>query len=141
MFCSSRQILFGGRTGKMSLLIVKVADPCSRLSVGGHPPTHPVMIQIRICNNYYVFIFLNFSSASAASSLKDLEVFGNTLNSESDLQLIMHSEKFQYCLLVMERSILGNIFQPNLALYRQLPALEGNTHLHTFSHFRITDAK
>ncbi|XP_034468588.1 WD repeat-containing protein 78 isoform X3 [Hippoglossus hippoglossus] len=64
------------------------------------------------------------SIASAASSLKDVEVVGNTLNSESDLQLIMHSEKFQYCLLVMERGILGNIFQPNLAVYRQLPALE-----------------
>ncbi|XP_053293169.1 dynein axonemal intermediate chain 4 [Pleuronectes platessa] len=64
------------------------------------------------------------SIASAASSLKDVEVFGNTLNSESDLQLIMHSENFQYCLLVMERCILGNIFQPNLAVHRQLPVLE-----------------
>ncbi|XP_069367195.1 dynein axonemal intermediate chain 4 isoform X2 [Paralichthys olivaceus] len=62
------------------------------------------------------------SIASAAGSLKAMDLFGNPLN--SDLQIIMHSEKFQYCLLVMERGILGNIFQPNLAVYRQLPVLE-----------------
>ncbi|KAA8587599.1 hypothetical protein FQN60_016461, partial [Etheostoma spectabile] len=65
------------------------------------------------------------STASAASSLKEVEVLGNSLNAESDLQLIMLSEKFQHCLLVMERSILGNIFQPQLAAYRQLPVIEG----------------
>ncbi|KAG7524804.1 hypothetical protein JOB18_017068 [Solea senegalensis] len=63
------------------------------------------------------------STASAASSLKDVDVFAMT--PESDLQLIMQSEKFQYSLLVMERSILGNTFQPELAAYRQLPVLEG----------------
>lgn len=65
------------------------------------------------------------SSGSAASSLKDAEVCGTSLNAETDLQLIMHSEKFQYSLLVMERSIMGNTFQPKLAAYRQLPVLEG----------------
>uniref|UniRef100_A0A8C9XDZ3 Dynein axonemal intermediate chain 4 n=1 Tax=Sander lucioperca TaxID=283035 RepID=A0A8C9XDZ3_SANLU len=69
-------------------------------------------------------ILLCFSSASAASSLKEVEALGNSLNAESDLQLIMLSEKFQHCLLVMERSILGNIFQPQLAAYRQLPVIE-----------------
>ncbi|XP_044223552.1 dynein axonemal intermediate chain 4-like [Thunnus albacares] len=64
------------------------------------------------------------STGSAASSLKDMEVFGNSLNAETDLQLIMHSEKFQHSLLVMERSILGNTLQPKLAAYRQLPVLE-----------------
>ncbi|XP_044076026.1 dynein axonemal intermediate chain 4-like [Siniperca chuatsi] len=64
------------------------------------------------------------STASAANSLKEVEVFGNSLNAESDLQLIMLSEKFQHCLLIMERSILGNTFQPKLAAYRQLPVLE-----------------
>ncbi|KAM9349995.1 dynein axonemal intermediate chain 4 [Symphorus nematophorus] len=64
------------------------------------------------------------STASAASSLKEGEAFGNSLNSESDLQLITQSEKFQHILLVMERSIVLNTFQPKLAAYRQLPALE-----------------
>ncbi|XP_033505733.1 dynein axonemal intermediate chain 4 isoform X2 [Epinephelus lanceolatus] len=64
------------------------------------------------------------STASAASSLKEVEAFGNTLNAESDLQLIMLSEKFQHCLLVMERTVLGNTFQPKLAAYRQLPVIE-----------------
>ncbi|XP_049455364.1 dynein axonemal intermediate chain 4 [Epinephelus fuscoguttatus] len=64
------------------------------------------------------------STASAASSLKEAEAFGNTLNAESDQQLIMLSEKFQYCLLVMERTVLGNTFQPKLAAYRQLPVIE-----------------
>uniref|UniRef100_A0A3B4X4W7 Dynein axonemal intermediate chain 4 n=1 Tax=Seriola lalandi dorsalis TaxID=1841481 RepID=A0A3B4X4W7_SERLL len=60
------------------------------------------------------------STASAASSLKEMEVLGS-LNAESDLQLIMLSVRFQQSLLVMERSILGNTFQPQLAAYRQLP--------------------
>ncbi|XP_018517753.1 dynein axonemal intermediate chain 4 [Lates calcarifer] len=63
------------------------------------------------------------STASAASSLKE-EVFGSSVNAESDLQLIMLSENFQQCLLVMERNILRNTFQPKLAAYRQLPVLE-----------------
>ncbi|XP_056247945.1 dynein axonemal intermediate chain 4 isoform X1 [Seriola aureovittata] len=63
------------------------------------------------------------STASAASSLKEMEVLGS-LNAESDLQLIMLSVRFQQTLLVMERSILGNTFQPQLAAYRQLPVRE-----------------
>ncbi|KAG7220990.1 hypothetical protein INR49_001708, partial [Caranx melampygus] len=61
---------------------------------------------------------------SAASLLKEVEVFGSSLNAESDLQLIMLSAKIQQSLLVTERSILRNIFQPQLAAYRQLPQLE-----------------
>ncbi|XP_031695695.1 WD repeat-containing protein 78-like, partial [Anarrhichthys ocellatus] len=64
------------------------------------------------------------STASAASSMKEVEAFGSGLIVESDLQLIMLSERFQHCLLVMERSILGNTFQPKLAAYRQLPVTE-----------------
>ncbi|KAE8291421.1 WD repeat-containing protein 78 [Larimichthys crocea] len=63
------------------------------------------------------------STVSAASSLREVDAFGNSSNAESDLHLIMLSEKFQQSLLVMERSILGNIFQPKLATYRKLPIL------------------
>lgn len=93
---------------------------------------------IQICSFSY------FSSASAASSLKE-EVFGSSVNAESDLQLIMLSENFQQCLLVMERNILRNTFQPKLAAYRQLPVLEGNTHSHLhlayLFYFRSTDTQ
>ena len=57
--------------------------------------------------------------------MKEVEAFGNSSNAESDLQLIMQSEKFQHILLVMERSILLNTLQPKVAAYRQLPVLEG----------------
>ncbi|XP_068427679.1 dynein axonemal intermediate chain 4 isoform X4 [Clinocottus analis] len=64
------------------------------------------------------------SSASAASSLKEVEAFGSALSAESDLQLIMQSDRFHHSLLVMERSLLGNTFQPKLATYRQLPVTQ-----------------
>ncbi|XP_047223253.1 dynein axonemal intermediate chain 4 isoform X4 [Girardinichthys multiradiatus] len=66
------------------------------------------------------------SSASTAISfsLKDVEGFGTSLNTQLDLELIRMSEKFHYSLLVMERSILRNSFQCQLAAYRQLPLLE-----------------
>ncbi|XP_028987572.1 dynein axonemal intermediate chain 4 [Betta splendens] len=64
------------------------------------------------------------SSASASSSLREVDLYGSRVNAESDLQQIMLSERFQQCLLVMERSILGNIFHSKLATYRQLPILE-----------------
>ncbi|XP_069571998.1 dynein axonemal intermediate chain 4 [Brachyistius frenatus] len=63
------------------------------------------------------------STVSASSSLKEVEALGNSLNTEPDLQLFMLSEKFQQCLQVMERNILQNSFQPQLAAYRQLPLL------------------
>uniref|UniRef100_A0A8C3ADS3 Dynein axonemal intermediate chain 4 n=1 Tax=Cyclopterus lumpus TaxID=8103 RepID=A0A8C3ADS3_CYCLU len=61
------------------------------------------------------------STASSGNSEGEVEAFGSGLNAESDLQLIMLSERFHHSLLVMERSILGNTFQPKLAAYRQLP--------------------
>lgn len=82
----------------------------------------PVKTQSMIC-----IISLSLSPATAVSSLKEVDAFGSTSGAESDLQLIMQSETFQNCLLVMEKSILGNTFQPDLAAYRQLPVLEGNT--------------
>nr|XP_020475245.1 WD repeat-containing protein 78 isoform X2 [Monopterus albus] len=72
----------------------------------------------------YTEAVVDTDRATAASSLKDMGVFGSSLNAESDLQLILSSEKFQHCFLVMERSILRNAFQPKLAAYRQLPVLE-----------------
>ncbi|KAL6104729.1 dnai4 [Pungitius sinensis] len=59
------------------------------------------------------------STVSAASSLND-GVLGSGLNAGSDLQLILLSEKFHHSLLVMERSIQRNTFQPELAAYKQL---------------------
>lgn len=61
-----------------------------------------------------------------------MEAFGNSLSSESNLPLIMLSEKFQHSLLVMERSVVGNTFQPKLAAFRELPTLEGK--LSSLSH-------
>ncbi|XP_071380153.1 dynein axonemal intermediate chain 4, partial [Centroberyx affinis] len=63
------------------------------------------------------------SMASASSSQREIETDLICLD-EPDPQLILLSEKFQQSLLVMERSILENIFQPKLAAYRQLPTLE-----------------
>ncbi|XP_024908248.1 dynein axonemal intermediate chain 4 isoform X3 [Cynoglossus semilaevis] len=62
------------------------------------------------------------STASASSSLKDVDVC-SSVKTESDLQLIMQSDRFHHSLLVMERSIMGNTFQPLLAAYRQLPVV------------------
>ncbi|KAM3876335.1 dynein axonemal intermediate chain 4 [Diretmus argenteus] len=64
------------------------------------------------------------SMDSLYSSQKEMETFGTGLDEEPDPQLILLSEKFHHSLLVMERSILGNLFQPKLAAYRQLPTLE-----------------
>lgn len=63
--------------------------------------------------------------SSATSSLKELEAFGSSVNSESDLQLIMSSEKFQQSLAAVEEAVVGNIFQSKLAAYWQLPVLPG----------------
>ncbi|MED6268174.1 hypothetical protein CHARACLAT_019642 [Characodon lateralis] len=64
------------------------------------------------------------STAISSFSLKDVEGFGTSLDTQLDLELIRMSEKFHYSLLVMERSILRNSFQCQLAAYRQLPLLE-----------------
>ncbi|XP_044050038.1 dynein axonemal intermediate chain 4-like isoform X2 [Siniperca chuatsi] len=64
------------------------------------------------------------STDSTISSLLEVEICGNSSKAEPNPQLIMLSESFQQSLLVMERSIVANIFQPKLAAYRQLPILE-----------------
>uniref|UniRef100_A0A667Z1W3 Dynein axonemal intermediate chain 4 n=1 Tax=Myripristis murdjan TaxID=586833 RepID=A0A667Z1W3_9TELE len=53
-----------------------------------------------------------------------LEETGMCSDDAADPRLILQSEKFQKVLLVMERCILANIFQPKLAAYRQLPIVE-----------------
>ncbi|XP_054465880.1 dynein axonemal intermediate chain 4-like [Anoplopoma fimbria] len=61
---------------------------------------------------------------STISSQVETEIHGNNLNTDYDAELIMSSEAFKYSLLVMERSIVANNFQTELAAYRQLPSLE-----------------
>ncbi|XP_030280897.1 WD repeat-containing protein 78-like isoform X2 [Sparus aurata] len=56
-------------------------------------------------------------------SLFELEMCGRSLNTELDPQLIL-SESFRHSLFVMERIVVGKIFQPKLAAYRQLPILK-----------------
>lgn len=63
-----------------------------------------------------------------------MEMCRDSFNTEADPQLIMLSESFQHSLLVMERSIVANIFQPKLAAYRQLPVLEGKLRFSLLSH-------
>uniref|UniRef100_A0A3Q0QZ01 Dynein axonemal intermediate chain 4 n=1 Tax=Amphilophus citrinellus TaxID=61819 RepID=A0A3Q0QZ01_AMPCI len=64
------------------------------------------------------------TTVSVSGSLKEVEVDGNSLNTELEWELIVLSEKFQHCLLAMEKSILRNNSQPQLAAYRQLAVLE-----------------
>lgn len=59
------------------------------------------------------------SSGSIISS------FFNNVSAEPDPQQILLSESFRYSLLIMERNIVANIFQPKLTAYRGLPILEG----------------
>ncbi|KAJ3599054.1 hypothetical protein NHX12_033017 [Muraenolepis orangiensis] len=60
---------------------------------------------------------------STSSSGTQREVLLVRVEEEPDPALILHSESFQHSLLVMERTILANIYQPRLAAYRQLPTL------------------
>ncbi|XP_034735125.1 WD repeat-containing protein 78-like [Etheostoma cragini] len=49
---------------------------------------------------------------------------GSNLNAESNPEVNMLTESFQHSLLVMERSLVANFFQPKLAAYRQLPMIK-----------------
>ncbi|KAM7397079.1 hypothetical protein PAMP_020076 [Pampus punctatissimus] len=60
------------------------------------------------------------STGSTFSSLLEMETCGTSLNAAEGQQQIMLSEAFQHSLLVMERSIVANVFQPRLAAYREL---------------------
>ena len=50
------------------------------------------------------------------------------LEEEPDPELILQSDEFKMDLVVMERVVLENIYQPELAAYRHLAVLQGNTH-------------
>uniref|UniRef100_A0A8C9SSV5 Dynein axonemal intermediate chain 4 n=1 Tax=Scleropages formosus TaxID=113540 RepID=A0A8C9SSV5_SCLFO len=67
----------------------------------------------------------NFSlPASSSSSRTEMEVFLVPVEDAPAPEVILYSEKFQQDLLVMEKVVLQNIFQPKLAAYRQLPILK-----------------
>ena len=53
----------------------------------------------------------------------ETEIFLVRVEDEPDPGLILNSESFRHSLLVMERTVLANVYQPRLAAYRQLPAL------------------
>ncbi|RVE61382.1 hypothetical protein OJAV_G00170360 [Oryzias javanicus] len=61
------------------------------------------------------------TAVSVSSSLKDPEVCENT--PKSDVELIGLSKKFLHSLLVVEKTLLQSLLQPQLAVYRQLPSL------------------
>ncbi|XP_059191639.1 dynein axonemal intermediate chain 4-like [Centropristis striata] len=66
-----------------------------------------------------------YSSSSTVCTGSTVTLLNTTMssssfNAESDLQTIMLSESFQHSLLVMERNVVANSFQPWLAAYRQL---------------------
>lgn len=60
-----------------------------------------------------------------------MEMCGNSFNTWTEPHLVLLSESFQRSLSVMERSILANIFQPQLAAYRQLHIPAGELSLFT----------
>lgn len=80
-----------------------------------------------------MLLFLYLSSGSTSSSMLEMEMCGTGLNTEPDPLEIMLSEPFQHSLLIMERSILANVFQPRLAAFRQLPVLTGKVKLSLLS--------
>ncbi|KAF7645766.1 hypothetical protein LDENG_00198590 [Lucifuga dentata] len=61
------------------------------------------------------------STGSASGPLRDVEA----LVLKVDVQLVTLSDRLQHSLAVMERCIMGNVFQPKLAAYRQLPVKTG----------------
>lgn len=68
------------------------------------------------------------ASASASSSGIQVQTHVVPLEEEPDPELIFQSDKFMFDLVVMERVVLENIYQPELAAYRQLTVFQGNTH-------------
>ncbi|XP_016519756.1 WD repeat-containing protein 78 [Poecilia formosa] len=70
-------------------------------------------------------LMLMVDTVISTCSLKDVETVGSSLNTQADFELIMTSDKFHYSLLLMERTVLRNNFQSQLAAYRKLPLLQG----------------
>ncbi|XP_061533871.1 dynein axonemal intermediate chain 4 [Phycodurus eques] len=64
------------------------------------------------------------STVSTGSSLFSIKMQGGDLSDVPELQLIFKSETFQRNLLIMERCLVANIFQPKLAAYRNLPEIK-----------------
>lgn len=76
---------------------------------------------------FYHCLILYFTD-SEASSLMDIEnvILAKMHDDEEDhSDAIFKSEKFRQDLFFMERVLMGNVFQPKLAAYRQLPVLKG----------------
>ncbi|XP_077424536.1 dynein axonemal intermediate chain 4 [Vanacampus margaritifer] len=63
-------------------------------------------------------------TASTGSSLFAFNMQGGNMSDKPELQAIFESESFQRNLLIMERCLVANIFQPNLAAYRTLPEIK-----------------
>uniref|UniRef100_A0A8D0UJP9 Dynein axonemal intermediate chain 4 n=1 Tax=Sus scrofa TaxID=9823 RepID=A0A8D0UJP9_PIG len=69
----------------------------------------------------------NLEKISEGSSIMDIEnvILAKIRDDEEDhSDTVLKSDKFQQDLFFMERVIMGNIFQPKLAAYRQLPVLK-----------------
>uniref|UniRef100_A0AAY4E3I1 Dynein axonemal intermediate chain 4 n=1 Tax=Denticeps clupeoides TaxID=299321 RepID=A0AAY4E3I1_9TELE len=64
------------------------------------------------------------TTTSASCSTIEMEVTTVPAIDEPNPELILLSDKFKMDLLVMERAVLANIFQPKLAAYRHLPVLK-----------------
>lgn len=65
------------------------------------------------------------STGSSISSLSDMETQRDIKNTTVDPNEVLLSESFQKILLVMEKTIAIVVHCPELAAFRQLPALEG----------------
>ncbi|XP_072540329.1 dynein axonemal intermediate chain 4 [Salminus brasiliensis] len=63
------------------------------------------------------------SIASTTGSRIEMMPFVVEVEDKLDPELILQAEKFQQDLVVMERTVLENIYQPKLAAYRLLPVL------------------
>ncbi|XP_066521592.1 dynein axonemal intermediate chain 4 [Hoplias malabaricus] len=103
----------------------KAGEP---ISSDGERPTIPEISSIHLLDSSRALdrtmsaVSVN-SIASSTSSRIEMEAFVVQVENAPDPNLILQSQKFQQGLLVMERAILENIYQPKLSAYRQLPIL------------------
>ncbi|XP_012717905.2 WD repeat-containing protein 78 isoform X2 [Fundulus heteroclitus] len=67
---------------------------------------------------------LSGDTGSTLTFVVEMETCVDSLTAESDQDKIVLSESFQNSLLVMERVVVLNIFQPMLAAFRGLPVLK-----------------
>ncbi|XP_056132749.1 dynein axonemal intermediate chain 4 [Lampris incognitus] len=85
--------------------------------------TEAIMDTIR-CVDKTMSLVSTATEGSISSTRTEVDTFMIQVDDVPDPGLILLSEKFQHSLLVIERTILENIFQPKLAAYRQLPILQ-----------------